>query len=249
MAPLQPSTQPGFVRGGARSALVLAAAALISSSCSDGKVIVSTPPPCPDNNTQIRKVDGYCTCRDESLRYNSTTQLCEECVGTCEGIECGSDGCGASCGQCGEGASCRDGLCVACQPQCSVVECGADGCGGTCGICGEGRQCEQGRCVKKCVAQCMGKSCGADGCGGTCGACGSSKTCSANGVCISTGLACGTAITPCSCATAPAGAFLGATRLESNCSSGFAVFSICSAYCYDPFGYPTGIAWGEVCGC
>jgi len=59
---------------------------------------------------------------------NSTDDVFEpdpNCVPSCEGMECGDDGCGGQCGQCDDGFKCRQGQCV----------CGV--CGGTCGECPE----------------------------------------------------------------------------------------------------------------
>ncbi len=55
-----------------------------------------------------------------------------ECVPSCEGRECGPDGCGGVCGQCVRGLSCSlEGACE-CVPDCGARHCGADGCGGYC---------------------------------------------------------------------------------------------------------------------
>jgi len=92
------------------------------------------------------------------------------CVPQCDGLECGSDGCGTDCGPCvGAQDACVEGACV-CQPQCSGIECGDDGCGGSCGECeAPVFLCEEGLCV--CQPNCEGVECGDDGCGGSCGEC------------------------------------------------------------------------------
>jgi hypothetical protein len=73
------------------------------------------------------------------------------CEKSCDGKECGDDGCGGSCGSCDSGETCTDGSCVVdCTPSCESKECGDDGCGGSCGECGEGDICnESGQCEVK----------------------------------------------------------------------------------------------------
>src|SRR5690606_19917118 len=70
------------------------------------------------------------------------------CTPSCEGLECGDDGCGGSCGTCEDGLFCRaDGRCrPGCQPDCSGKSCGDDGCGGSCGTCEDGLFCVAGQC-------------------------------------------------------------------------------------------------------
>lgn len=64
------------------------------------------------------------------------------CEPSCEGRECGSDGCQGSCGECSEGQSCILGQCEGfCTPNCGNRECGGDGCGGSCGTCTQGASC------------------------------------------------------------------------------------------------------------
>ena len=98
-----------------------------------------------------------CVAEDDTLRYcdasipvgGCTSQVhvvCgDTCTASCNGRECGDDGCGGSCGECW-GEACIDGICGGCQPQCSARECGDDGCGGSCGTCPEGGICQQGDC-------------------------------------------------------------------------------------------------------
>ena len=76
------------------------------------------------------------------------------CVPSCDGLACGSDGCGGDCGTCAQGETCTEGACVSdCIPK---TECGVacgdvdNGCGGTlaCGdTCAEGETCTEGVCV------------------------------------------------------------------------------------------------------
>ncbi|NOZ01502.1 MAG: hypothetical protein GXP54_06380, partial [Deltaproteobacteria bacterium] len=118
-----------------------------------------------------------CGWNEADLRYSCGTDGAEEpsgllpkpcsCQPTCDGKQCGPDGCGGSCGTCNSDQACYSGLC--CTPNCSGKECGYDGCGGTCGQCEPEAVCiVAGAC---CVPDCEGKQCGPDGCGGTCGNC------------------------------------------------------------------------------
>lgn len=98
---------------------------------------------------------------------------CVACVASCDGRECGDDGCGGSCGACARGTEvCTSaGQCEArnaCVPQCGAATCGDNGCGGACGYCAAGESCVGGQCVSGCVPSCAGKACGDDGCGGRC---------------------------------------------------------------------------------
>jgi hypothetical protein len=89
---------------------------------------------------------------------------CGTCVPWCEGLTCGSDGCGGSCGQCAAGEVCREWQC--CKPSCQDKECGSDGCGGECGECSEAAVCNAGKC---CQPDCGPGDCKMDdGCGGSC---------------------------------------------------------------------------------
>lgn len=106
------------------------------------------------------------------------------CAPSCEGKQCGDDGCGGSCGECTGhgGAYCAaDGTC-SCRTDCQGKECGSDGCGGSCGRCKSGERCQRGRCRSVCVRDCNNKECGDDGCGGSCGRCAAGMNCR-NGRC------------------------------------------------------------------
>jgi len=126
---------------------------------------------------------GQYTCTDEALADPSGTvpMDCPACIPTCEGKDCGPDGCGGTCGECGEGGLCQDGVC--CYPNCQNKECGPDGCGGTCGECGEGEECIDGLCETICVPDCAEAQCGDDGCGGSCGDCAVGQLCE-EGQCV-----------------------------------------------------------------
>jgi len=103
------------------------------------------------------------------------------CTPTCDGMECGDDGCDGVCGTCSAGWTCQEGRC-ACEPNCAGRECGSDGCGGACGACADTEACEGGLCV--CAPQCEGRECGDDACGGVCGTCPKGSTCAKNGLCM-----------------------------------------------------------------
>ena len=113
---------------------------------------------------------------------------CVDCLPSCDGLECGADGCGGVCGVCeGEQFNCQLGLCV-CTPNCDGKECGTDLCEGSCGECvGLQEICEGGMCV--CQPFCDGIECGWDGCGGSCGQCGEGQFC-IGGQCPPAGKAC-----------------------------------------------------------
>ncbi len=102
------------------------------------------------------------------------------CNASCDGKECGDDGCGGSCGDCFGETVCKSGQCVedTCTPACDGAECGDDGCGGSCGGCDDGENCVQGECQGGgCETECDGKECGDDGCGGVCGLCANDEVC------------------------------------------------------------------------
>jgi hypothetical protein len=101
---------------------------------------------------------------------------------TCQGKECGDDGCGGQCGTCTFPEQCDAwGQCVeqSCQPDCFGKQCGDDGCGGGCGTCPGDEVCTNSVCTAGCISNCLGKLCGDDGCGGSCGACGVNMFCQA----------------------------------------------------------------------
>jgi MYXO-CTERM domain-containing protein len=92
------------------------------------------------------------------------------CFATCDGKECGDDGCGGSCGQCvGKWAVCTpEGVC--CESSCAGKECGGDGCGGICGVCADGLSCDGSLCIDAIPEGCYPQE--TPGCGGCgCEAC------------------------------------------------------------------------------
>jgi len=136
----------------------------------------------------------------------SETQYCPgagecvdgECVCTpsCDGKECGYDGCSGSCGTCADGNSCSKYKCIAgCVDECEPP--GKGMCSGNGRVvCGQfdsddclewseplacSGECVDGECF--CIPDCAGKECGVDGCGGTCGTCQPGLTCK-NYVCV-----------------------------------------------------------------
>jgi hypothetical protein len=97
-------------------------------------------------------------CSDHPAPYAEV--MIPGCIASCEGRECGNDGCGGSCGTCSTSnvcgsqgdrrcfAICRRGRCAPFFPGgCEHMQCGPDGFGGSCGTCGYGRTCVQGRCL------------------------------------------------------------------------------------------------------
>jgi hypothetical protein len=116
------------------------------------------------------------------ISSGSMTAHCP-CAASCQGADCGDDGCGGSCGQCGCGAECESNRCV--FHACDARDCGPDGCGGSCGSCTQfsGSVCSaDGTCG--CTRACEGRVCGDDSCGGSCGTCTAGKTCNQQGQCV-----------------------------------------------------------------
>ena len=73
-----------------------------------------------------------CCNADEILKNGQCAPPC-----SCEGKQCGDDGCGGECGTCDPGYSCNTkGVCIddspVCEPACEGKDCGDDGCGGVC---------------------------------------------------------------------------------------------------------------------
>jgi hypothetical protein len=73
------------------------------------------------------------------------------CNRSCEGKQCGDDGCGGECSTCPGGMSCNAATykCESCQPDCtfngSDKSCGSSGCVGlVCGSCSDGKHCNPG---------------------------------------------------------------------------------------------------------
>jgi len=71
-----------------------------------------------------------------------------QCTPSCDGKQCGSDGCGDSCGNCQANQNCNNsGQCIAiCTPNCNGKQCGDDGCGANCGTCTGEATCVSGQC-------------------------------------------------------------------------------------------------------
>lgn len=111
------------------------------------------------------------------------------CEPSCDGKQCGDDGCDGSCGECNLGEICNDGQCEpeVCVPDCSWKQCGNDGCDGSCGECEGDSYCGPAfQCIPfDCTPDCFSKECGDDGCDGSCGECGENEEC-VDGACEST---------------------------------------------------------------
>ena len=144
------------------------------------ELLLCLAPLCPGNppNTVCLLQAGAGSCLSQ---YKSCVDDAG-CLGSCEGKDCGDDGCGVDCGSCPPGMACDAGTCVMCQPDCSNKQCGDNGCGSSCGNCSEGQGCIDNQCIS-CTPDCAGKECGEDGCGGFCGQCGFNAEC-INGLCV-----------------------------------------------------------------
>ena len=113
-----------------------------------------------------------------------------ECVPSCAGKQCGSDGCGGSCGTCPGGQACQAGACVQANYECTDYCGGAAPSGCYCDdSCDSYGDCCPEVCLGcpslpfcECVPSCAGKDCGDDGCGGSCGTCPPGVACEA-GIC------------------------------------------------------------------
>ena len=150
--------------------------------------------------TSYGKVCGF----DEQFDWYDCVEDPTGCTPSCDGKNCGSDGCGDSCGTCGDSMTCSAaGLCEV------ESDCGDITTAGTCEgdtlkycsggslktfdcasldkTCGFDEQFDWFDCVEEggvCTPDCGGKVCGTDGCGGSCGTCLAGQTCSAAGQCI-----------------------------------------------------------------
>ncbi len=128
---------------------------------------------------------------------NAEYNACIDCVPSCDGKQCGPDGCNGICGLCPDTHYCDNYKCKpVCQPTCVAPdgvpkECGSDGCGGSCGACPPNMQCAGGFCEDVCIPSCGGKQCGSDGCGGVCGFCPEGFSCTPTGKCEPVGPVCG----------------------------------------------------------
>lgn len=133
-----------------------------------------------DAAAAVQAAKGHCT--GAGGAFSTATGQC--CTASCEGKECGSDGCGGVCGPLADGeAECVGSTLRVCyDPSIKQLDCSASG--KTCGTPPGGGQVT---CLSSggCVANCAGKQCGDDGCGGNCGSCPSDHpTCTASGLCI-----------------------------------------------------------------
>jgi hypothetical protein len=138
-------------------------------SCTDYAVSEALGTPCFQEN-EWGTCGGWRTCTEMGLTTcdaaSPTEEICgnevdEDCdtilddadvcvICSCDGKECGDDGCGESCGSCPINHVCQvEGLCV-CVPNCAGKECGDDGCGTPCGKCDPGTMCLFGVCEDGC---------------------------------------------------------------------------------------------------
>lgn len=140
-------------------------------------------------------VDGHC--REVEL----PPPICDP---SCEGRECGVDGCGTLCGVCEVGQACEDGKCfpvnAACFPRlepgcpdcpCEGLVCKIDpeccaekwdlACAQECDVKDPGLSCPE--CASVLPAGCAIRECGVEPCGVFCGGCEKGGTC-VNGTCL-----------------------------------------------------------------
>lgn len=85
--------------------------------------------------------DGFCDLLFYCEETNWDNGDCEPCIPSCEGKECGGDGCGGVCGSCEGSKICTEGACGQCVPSCDGKECGSDKCGDSCGFCSDDQVC------------------------------------------------------------------------------------------------------------
>ncbi len=126
-----------------------------SCDAEDGCEHVAVPDLCDDGNectTEVciplagcitGKLDDGTPCGDGG-NWQCVEAECV-CLSTCNGAECGEDGCGGVCGECDVGCVCAGGMCLGscgpCEPECDGKACGPDGCGAECGVCGANENC------------------------------------------------------------------------------------------------------------
>jgi hypothetical protein len=188
------------------------------------ELLLCLAPLCPGNPP-----DTVCLLQAGAGSCQSEYKFCVDdagCLGTCEGKECGDDGCGADCGDCPPGMACETGTCIMCQPDCVNKQCGDNGCGSSCGNCPEGQGCIENQCIA-CNPNCAGKECGEDGCGGICGQCGFTSEC-INGLCVGCTPNCAGK----ECGDNGCGGMCGACQPEYKCDTGICVEDIpCNPNC------------------
>ncbi|MBT9560415.1 MAG: hypothetical protein IV100_30600 [Myxococcales bacterium] len=121
----------------------------VTGACTTAPTAIDCSVPAPCRLAQCNPATGAC----DAVAPNGTPcdgGTCNDgactCAPSCNGKECGDDGCGGSCGGCTAGATCTDGQCD-CVPSCDGNECGDDGCGGSCGSCLDGTTCTDGQCL------------------------------------------------------------------------------------------------------
>ncbi|MCG3174373.1 MAG: hypothetical protein GMKNLPBB_02607 [Myxococcota bacterium] len=137
-----------------------------------------------DDNCNGAVDDNPNDCKAPSVCSNGA---CGGCTPSCEGKQCGPNGCNGFCGTCKADERCNPaGRCepAGCTPGCTGKQCGPNGCGGSCGTCSGGQSCNAaGKCTSACTPSCTGRNCGSDGCTGTCGTCAPGQQCNSSGQC------------------------------------------------------------------
>lgn len=103
----------------------------------------------PDSSPEISMDAGALDTLSEMMDIDANSADVDICQASCEGKECGDNGCDGTCGACEEPHVCsEEGLCeLECNEACAAVECGslADGC--NCGECDDGDPCTSDSCV------------------------------------------------------------------------------------------------------
>ena len=146
---------------------------------------------CGQGTTADYKCPGTCgTC--ETGSFCDDVQKCQVC--SCDGKECGEDGCGNSCGTCGDGKACVEAKCIVptCEGKCGGAGLGGcwcdadcftngDCCADACTFC----KADNTASCDACAGACTDKQCGQGTsgdllCPGTCGTCAEGNFCDTN---------------------------------------------------------------------
>ncbi|MBW1811012.1 MAG: hypothetical protein JRJ87_22675 [Deltaproteobacteria bacterium] len=126
----------------------------------------------------------------DHFSFGGSGEANPSCEPTCDGKQCGPDGCDDTCPPgCDISESCDEfGQCQPdCVPACDGKQCGPDGCNDTCPPgCDIGESCDEfGQCQPDCVPDCDGKQCGSDGCDDVClPGCDVGESCDEFGQCL-----------------------------------------------------------------
>jgi hypothetical protein len=239
--------------------------------CGDDTCGGTCPPGCGANSS-CEAATGLCkvcttvmcngVCCAQGQICDSKTLACADCTPTCDGKDCGDNGCGGQCGSCLVLQVCQSNKCVACPSlpmQCNGASCGLDPNNCVCGTCSSDKYCSSGKCAycakplcgstcclegelcdpytltcKACQPACTGKTCGDDGCGGTCTpGCQKDQSCGAAFSCAACKDACGTR----QCGPDSAGCMCGGCTGNTTCIDGLCQpcdRQLCNGVCCAP---------------